>query len=108
MDEHAGRQRRQDRVEQVVDIAARHRDVAGIDEQDVAGREPGKQLRVGRLNRSRDEADRQPVQARPGLGSMHRIEVAAPASRTARTAKRVEWPEPTSTIRRGGRSRTRV
>ena len=35
-----------------------------------------------------------------GAGSMDVISVASPPSRTARAMKRVEWPEPTSTIRR--------
>ena len=48
--DHAGRQARQDAVEQQVDVAARHQDVAGIDEQHVAAAQPVEQLERRRLH----------------------------------------------------------
>jgi hypothetical protein len=40
VDERARGEPRQQPVEQQVDVAARHRDVAGVDEQHVAGAQP--------------------------------------------------------------------
>ena len=103
---HAGRQRREDVVEEDVHVGAGHQDVAGIDEQDVARGKRRERREAGILHRLRMSLAPVPSMSARGAGSIAVISVASPPSRTARAMKRVEWPEPTSTIRAGFASRT--
>ena len=54
-----------------------------------------------RCNGARMSSTASPAVAARGSGSITVMRVAWPASATARARKRVECPEPTSTIRRG-------
>ncbi len=63
-----GRQLRQSVEDDTVDIAARHGDVAGIDEKDVARLESRDSLDVSIAEHSRGVVERQTDERRTGLG----------------------------------------